>query len=78
MPLFYFHVHDDQNVVDEEGRDLPDLDAARHCAVEGARDLICADVRQGRLNLGHSIIVTDSAGLVVARIPFGEAFTITG
>jgi hypothetical protein len=59
MPRYYFHVHDDLDFEDEEGLDLPDVTAARAKAVEGARDLMCATLRDGHLNLDHSIAVAD-------------------
>jgi hypothetical protein len=78
MPRYYFHVRNDEDVRDDEGQELPDLHAARQCALEGARDLICGNVKQGRLNLDHCIIVTDETDLVVMKLTFRDAFTIEG
>ena len=78
MPRFYFHIRNSGNVDDEEGQEFPDLDAARECAVEAARDLVCADIRQGYLNLDHRVEVADGAGVVLLQVTFRDAFTIEG
>ena len=77
MPHYYFHVFNDVTAIDEEGRELPDADAAREYALEAARALVCESVHQGHLNLDHRIEIEDETG---ARTPltFREAFTIQG
>jgi hypothetical protein len=48
MPLYFFHILELTGLVcDREGFDLPDLDAARDEAVEGARQLISSAVLSG-------------------------------
>lgn len=39
MPMYYFHLHDDENVVDTDGTDLQDVAAAREHAAGVAREL---------------------------------------
>jgi hypothetical protein len=39
MPMYYFHLHDDKDVVDSDGTDLPDAAAAREHAAGVAREL---------------------------------------
>lgn len=73
MPRFFFHVYDDVETRDEEGRDLPDLAAAEAVALAGARDLMCEQVRQGRLTLDHRIDVEDEAGNKLIVLPFKKA-----
>jgi len=63
---------------DEEGRELPDLAAARRLAIDSARDMICADVRQGWLDLEHEIVVADESGEKLLVLRFGEAFELRG
>jgi hypothetical protein len=77
MPHFYFHVYNHDITIGEEGRDLPDLAAARELALDSARDLVCESVHQGHLNLDHRIEVQDDAGETVITLTFREAFTIT-
>ena len=40
MPLFYFHVEDDRTVLDQEGTELPDLEAARREAITTAGEML--------------------------------------
>ena len=78
MPRYYFHLRDDLSVDDEEGVELAGPDAARDFAIESARDLICASVRKGHLNLDHRLEVTDEGGEKVLTMTFGEAVRIEG
>jgi hypothetical protein len=76
MPYFFFHVHDDLETVDEEGLDLPDVEAARREALLGARALACGEVMAGALHLEHHISVSDATGLTLFEIRFGDAVAI--
>ena len=76
MPRFFFHIYNDEITHDEEGRELPDLEAARELALESARELVCESVHQGHLNLDHRIEVADGSGEIVITLTFRDAFTI--
>lgn len=76
MPRFYFHIYNHETTIDEEGQELPDLDAVREIALDSARDLVCESVHQGHLNLDHRIEVTDESAETVLVLTFREAFTI--
>jgi hypothetical protein len=78
MPRYYFHVFNDVPAIDEEGMDLPDLDAAREQAMDSARELVCEAIHQGHLNLDHRIEVEDSRHAKVLSISYRDAFTLTG
>jgi hypothetical protein len=78
VPRYYFHLHNEEIVLDEQGMDMPNLAAARAQAVDDARDMICRSVREGHLNLDHRMEVTDEAGTVVVTVRFRDAFTIEG
>ena len=39
MPMYYFHLQDDETIVDSDGTDLVDLSAAREHAAGVAREL---------------------------------------
>jgi hypothetical protein len=78
MPRFYFHVYNDLVAIDEEGLELPDLDAAREQAMESARELVCEGIHQGYLNLDHRIEVEDEAHEKVLTLSFRDAFTVSG
>lgn len=70
MPRFYFHLHDDVIALDDEGRELADVAEARAAAVAGAREIIADQVREGRLNLRHRIVVEDENCQQVLTVPF--------
>lgn len=40
MPRFFFNTNDDVELCDEEGTDLPDLEAARRAAIRYAGELL--------------------------------------
>ncbi len=75
---FYFHLRNDVSVDDEEGREFPDLAAAHSWAIEMARDMACASIREGHLNPGHYVFATDEQGQEVTRVSFRDTFTMEG
>lgn len=79
MEHFYLHLHECGDVIaDEQGQELPDLEAARQIAIASARDVMCAEVAEGRLCLGCSIEISDHNHVHVLSVLFREAVKITG
>jgi len=76
MPRYYFHLHNGALARDEEGRELPDLEAARQEAIKAARELMGEDIKEGLLRLGHRIEIGDEDGREVLMVPFAEAVMI--
>lgn len=76
MPVFYFNLYDDVVAIDDEGRELTDVGAARTEAIAAARELICEQVREGRLNLRHTIQVEDEDRRPVLTLPFSAALEV--
>lgn len=76
MPRFFFHIFDDVVVRDDEGIELVDLEAARRTALTGIREMMCDQLKRGRINLTHRVEVQDEAGSTVLDIRFGEAVRI--
>ena len=76
MPRFYFHLHNDVDSLDEEGRELPDLRAASQAALQDARQMAAESVMNGHLNLHHYVEVTDEQGQPVLHVAFGEVVKI--
>jgi hypothetical protein len=76
MPMYYFCLHDNVDVADVDGTDLPDLAAAREHATAVARELKFK--RNGMLNRSWSqwtMSVRDNAGQEVFAFglaDFGE------
>ena len=40
MPCYFFHVHDGRDIADEEGTELPDLDAVRTKAIRASGEML--------------------------------------
>ena len=72
MPRFFFHLYDETVVVDEEGKELPTVAAARGEAARNARHMACAEVLDGHLGLNHRIEVTDARDEPVATVLFKD------
>ena len=77
MILFFFHVHNRIGFVeDEEGRELADLEAARHEAIAGARSIVSEEAKQGCVDLRGRIDVADAERNILLSIPFDEAIEV--
>jgi hypothetical protein len=76
VPRYYFHLYDDIAIMDEEGSELPDLAAARAKAVDTAREMACAEVLEGHLNVGHRIEVASEAGEVQLTVQFADVVKV--
>jgi len=77
MPIFYFHLHDDMNVPDHEGVDLPDLEVAIVRSSCEARIFLCEMAKQaGRIVLHHRIDIEDAYGAVLESVQFGDVMKI--
>ena len=77
MPRYYFHLYDDLDCSDQEGVELPDLNAAQAQASREGR-LLMGDLldREGRIALHHRIDIEDEQGVVLATIPFRDVVAI--
>jgi hypothetical protein len=79
MARFYLHLHNDVNVTDPEGRDFPDLNAARRWTRDQARLLVGQVAKdEGRIVLHHRIDIENEDGEVLDSIPFADAVKIVG
>ena len=76
MPLYFFNIYDDIVTVDDEGLELPNVEAARLHAVAGARDLIATQVRHGYMIRSHWIDVADRQGQILFSVKFADAVDI--
>ncbi len=79
MARYFFHLYECGTLVaDEEGRECPDLNAARSQALTEAREIMSAEVKGGRLCVGCRVDVVDESGMLLLSLPFKEALGITG
>jgi hypothetical protein len=75
---YYFNLYDDLVSIDDEGKEFPDLDAARGNALREAREMACAQVVAGHVNFRHRIEIADEAGEVLETVHFGDAVQVQG
>jgi hypothetical protein len=77
MIRYFFDLHNDVDAIDEEGVELPDLEAAKAHSLGEARTMIQASVADaGRIDLRHHIDVRDESGAVVHVMRFEDAVKI--
>jgi hypothetical protein len=77
VPRFYFHLHNDVDVPDDEGEDLRDLEAAKAYANREVRALAADMAKQeGRIALWHRIDIEDAQHTVVDTVHFRDAVRI--
>jgi hypothetical protein len=76
---YFFHLRESgEFVVDEEGRDLPDIAAVEAAAKMDARCVISAEAKAGKLPLAVCIEVHDEQGQRVLDLPFRDAVILDG
>ena len=73
---YFFHLHNDVDCHDEEGRELADIEAAKAAAVKEARQMASESVLHGHLDLEHYIAVEDDAGTPLFTMTFGQVVRI--
>jgi hypothetical protein len=74
---FFFHLHDCGTFIpDDEGRDFASLDDAVERAKLEARDLLAAEVAQGKLCLGCRIEVVEAQTGRAIIVPFSTTVTL--
>lgn len=77
MPRFYFHLRDNDHLIDEEGIELPTIEAARQRATKFALHMAAANVlERSNLDLRHRIELTDENGQLVEMVQFGDVVTV--
>jgi uncharacterized protein DUF6894 len=77
VPRFYFHLHNDIDVPDDEGVELPNLEAARAHAVRCARFTFAETAKShGHVVLHHRIDIEDERQSVLDTVHFGEAVKV--
>ena len=77
MPRYYFDLHNDVDAIDDEGRELPDLEAVRADVLKEVRAMIKTSIDEtGRIDLRHHIDVRDENDAVVYVMHFEDAVTV--
>lgn len=78
VPRFYFNLIDDAACLDDEGADLPDLEAACAQAHRELRSVAGHQVFAGSLNMNQHIEIADHSGEVLALVRLADALEILG
>jgi len=77
MPRYYFDLHNDVDAIDDEGRELPDLEAVKADVLKEVRAMIKTSIDEtGRIDLRHHIDVRDEHDAVVYIMHFEDAVTV--
>jgi hypothetical protein len=78
MLRYFFHLRDGLEIsYDREGRELPNLEAARAKAIESARHTMAKAILCGeRLGMTREFQVEDENGRTVALVPFRKAIVL--
>lgn len=78
MPRYFFHLRDGSGtLLDIEGSDHRDAEAAVAEAMRHARGMIIEEVRsRGELPMGERIEITDAAGAIIATVSFADSLSI--
>ena len=73
MPRFFFHVRDRHlTIFDNEGSELPDLDAAMSEAAVAARSIVADSQQRGLIEPDRWFEIVDEAGTVLAKVRFRD------
>ena len=70
MPRYFFHVHDGISILDEDGTELPDLDAARKEAVCMSGEMLRDHAERFWNGEEWNLDVADEGGIVLFTLMF--------
>ena len=77
MARYFFHLHDDSDVPDTTGQELPHVEAALAQAMAYARFEVGEMARRdGRIVLSHRIDIEDDQHHVVDTVSFGDVLQV--
>jgi hypothetical protein len=77
MPRYFFHLHNDYDAPDEEGAELPSLEAAKIAALHNARFSAAETIKEnGRFVGEHRIDIADGDGNVLDTVYFRDAVQV--
>ena len=77
MNLYYFNLHNDVEVVDEERKEFPSDGAALAYAEQAVRSLVASTIEiQGSFKLHHRLDVLNADAVLVAKVMFGDVVKV--
>ncbi|GAA3903634.1 hypothetical protein GCM10022276_22870 [Sphingomonas limnosediminicola] len=78
MPLYFFHLRDGEDtLIDGEGLELDDIEAAKATALLQARGIVSHDALEGFINLAQRVDVLDETGATVCSVAFEDAVRVS-
>ena len=69
MPRFFISLVNGEDVIDEEGREFPDLAAARLGALKAAGEIVADEMARGRGSVRITMIIEDEGRGRVLELP---------
>lgn len=79
MPRFFLHLRNDIDVPDDEGIEVPDLEAARAEAIVNARfSLAQVAMDEAKINFSHRIDIEDEHGRTLDTVWFRDVVVVEG
>jgi hypothetical protein len=76
---YFFHLRENEHfLVDEEGRELPDIAAVEAVAIRAARSVIASEAMLGKIPLAAVLEIRDEQGQCVLDLPFRDAVVLDG
>jgi hypothetical protein len=77
MAIYRFHlINSHIDADDEQGQELPSLDAARKRAIAGIRGFLDGEIAKGLLDMHGRIDIEDEDGSVLSTVSFADAVSI--
>lgn len=76
MPRYHLNLYNDVVSIDDEGVELPDLEAARDAAIVNIRDVMKDELVTGHITLGHRVEIVNERGRILATVFFRDAVTV--
>ena len=78
MARYYLHLRDGTDeLLDEEGREFPDMEALRKAVLDGARDVMASELKSGGVvDLRYRIDAEKEDGEIVYSLPFRHAMNV--
>ena len=69
MPRYFISLFNGEAVIDQEGRELPDLESARRLALKAAGENIADEMSQGREKVRITMTIEDERRERLLEIP---------
>ena len=70
MPRYFISLFNGTtDVIDEEGRELPDFETARRCALKAAGQIVADEMALGRETVRITLVIEDEARKRLLEMP---------